>query len=131
MPEGAPALERDEESLCTNPLTWRVNEQMAAAELNEGAVVPEGTYNTAFGKGDDEPTAQKFESLDTPLVGHTWAQCKDGSLFVNNQDGTGFEEMGSGNLGSYHGLDYALFYMNIRNNAILRSNRYLAQELTD
>jgi len=125
MPEGAPALERSEDSLCTNPLSWRVNEEMASADLNEGAVVPEGTYNMAFGGSDDEPTRQKFESLGSPLKEQTWARCKDGSLYVSSQDGTGFEAMGSGNLGSYHGLDYALFYMNVHNNAKLRSSRFL------
>jgi len=125
MPEGVAALERPESSLCTNPLSWRVDEEMAAADLNEGAVIPEGTYNVAFGRGDDAPTQQVFESLREPIKGHTWAQCKDGSLYVRSQTGTGFEAMGSGALESYHGLDYALFYMNIRNNAQLRSSRYL------
>ena len=93
-------------------------------ELNEGAVVPEGTYNMTFGGDDDAPTQQVFESLGEPLKKQTWAQCKDGSLYVESQQGTGFAEMGSE--GSYHGLDYALFYMNIHNNAKLRSRRYLA-----
>ena len=131
MPEGAPALERPEDSLCTNPLSWRVNEEMATAGLNEGAVVPEGIYNTGFGRGDDVSTEQVFADLGKPLKEQTWAQCKDGSLYVRSQDGTEFEAMGSGNLGSYHGLDYALFYMNIRNNTRLRSSRYLAGQGTD
>jgi hypothetical protein len=29
--------------------------------------------------------------------------------------------------GNYHMLDYSLFYMNIRNNAKLRANRYMEQ----
>ena len=36
--------------------------------------------------------------------------------------------MGSGATGNYHGLDYALFYMNIHNNAKLRTNTFLAQQ---
>jgi len=32
--------------------------------------------------------------------------------------------MGGGD-GNYHGLDYALFYMNIHNNAKLRAETYL------
>ena len=125
MPDGAPPMERPEDTLCTNPLSWRANEELASADLNEGAVVPSGTYNTAFGGGDDVSTQQVFDSLDAPLRGQTWAQCRDGSLYVRAQQGTGFEAMGSDSTGTYHGLDYALFYMNIRNNAILRSNRYL------
>jgi len=126
MPDGAPALERSEVSLCTNPLSWLVNEEMARASLNEGAVVPEGSFHADFGGSDDAPTQQVFESLEAPLKEQTWAQCKDGSLFVSVQQGAGFEAMASANLGSYHGLDYSLFYMNIRNNAKSRSSRYLA-----
>ncbi|MGI9329007.1 MAG: DUF3089 domain-containing protein [Pseudomonadales bacterium] len=125
MPEGAIGMERPEPSLCTNPLSWRVNEELAPVGLNEGAVIPEGTYNLQFGRGDDAPTRQQFESLAAPIAKHTWAQCVDGWLYVQNQIGTGFEAMGSGNLRSYHGLDYALFYMNIHNNAKHRSSRYL------
>jgi hypothetical protein len=126
MPEGADPMERAAESLCTNPLTWRVDEELALAELNEGAVVPEGTYNTAFGSQDDAPTQQNFEALDAPQPGQTWAQCRDGSLFARDQTGTGFAAMGSDEMGTYHGLDYALFYMNIRNNAQLRVDTFLA-----
>jgi len=129
MPEGALPIERTDDSLCTNPLSWRVNEERADESLNEGAVVPEGSFNVAIGRGDDAPTRPVFEALGEPLPAHTWAQCKEGSLFVRNQDGTGFEKMGSGNMGSYHGLDYALFYMNIRNNAKLRSNQFFDDQI--
>ena len=125
MPEGSDPIARPRESLCTNPLTWQVDENLAADELNEGAVVPEGTYNLAIGSSEDSATGQIFERLDAPVPGQTWAHCKDGSLFAADQQGTGFAAMGSGVLESYHGLDYALFYMNIRNNAILRAQRYL------
>jgi hypothetical protein len=126
MPEGADPMERSAESLCTNPLTWRVDEEMAPAELNAGAVVPEGTYIVAIGSEDDAPTHQSFEKLDAPQPGQTWAQCRGGSLFARDQKGTGFQAMGSDEMGTYHGLDYALFYMNIRNNAQLRVDRFLA-----
>lgn len=126
MPEGADPMERSAESLCTNPLTWRVDEEMAPAELNEGAVVPEGTYIVAIGSEDDAPTQQSFEALDALQPGQTWAQCRGGSLFARDQKGTGFQAMGSDEMGTYHGLDYALFYMNIRNNAQLRVDRFLA-----
>ncbi len=125
MPDGAAPIERPAASLCTNPLTWRVEEERAEAALNEGAVPPEGTYNITFGGEEDVPTNQRFESLEAPLVGHVWAQCREGSLFVGRQEGTAFQAMGSGNFDSYHGLDYALFYMNIHNNAKLRASTYL------
>ncbi len=130
MPEGAAPMARPEPSLCTNPLSWQVNETRVDASHNEGAVVPAGTYNAAFGRSGDTATGQQFTALSAPMPGQTWAQCQDGTLFVRKQDGTGFEAMGSGDLGSYHGLDYALFYMNIHNNAKLRTERYLSQALS-
>jgi len=127
LPEGAAPIDRPEPGLCTNPLSWQVNEQRVAATMNAGAVVPAGTYNLNFGGDDDSPTGQKFESLAAPVPEQTWAQCENGSLYVKNQRGSDFNAMGSGDAESYHGLDYALFYMNIHNNAKLRATHYLAQ----
>ena len=125
MPEYAEPMARTADSLCTNPLTWTVDEEMADASLNEGAVVPVGTYNANIGAEEDTPTQQVFDSLAAPQPGQTWAQCRDGSLFAKDQAGTGFSAMGSDAMGNYHGLDYALFYMNIRNNAELRAASFL------
>jgi hypothetical protein len=125
MPEGADPMVRSQQSLCTNPLSWRVDEERADAALNQGAVIPEETLNNSFGRGSDEPTGKVFAALSAPVAGHTWAQCRDGTLFAGSQQGTPFEAM-IDMTGTYHGLDYALFYMNIRNNAITRANRYLA-----
>jgi|TARA_B100001964_G_scaffold35794_1_gene38410 hypothetical protein len=131
--EGAPAdllgMPRPVDSLCTNPLSWQVNEEMVPAEQNAGAVFPEGTYNATMGKGEDAPTAQVFEALPAPLQQHTWAQCRDGWLYVEDQKGSEFDKAGTVDAsGNYHMLDYSLFYMNIRNNAKLRVNRYMAQK---
>jgi hypothetical protein len=123
MPQGAPALERPEPSLCTNPLSWRVDEELAAANLNEGAVLPTGTINAAIGRNPDVPAHETFDSLGQPIEGLTWAQCREGTLYIEEQTLAGFEVDA---MGAYHQLDYALFYMNIHNNAKLRSSRYLA-----
>ena len=132
MAEGAPTdffdLTRPVGSLCTNPLSWQVDEEFVAAEKNAGAVFPEGTYNAAIGKGEDESTAQVFKALSAPLPQHTWAQCRNGWLYVQDQEGSELDEGDTVDAsGNYHMLDYSLFYMNIRNNAKLRANRYLAQ----
>ena len=132
--EGAPAdllgMPRTPDSLCTNPLSWQVNGELVAAGKNAGAVVPEGTYNAAMGKGEDAPTAQVFEALPAPLGEHTWAQCRDGWLYVQDQTGSEFDKAGIVDAsGNYHMLDYSLFYMNIRNNAKLRASRYMEQRL--
>jgi hypothetical protein len=121
-------LARPADSLCTNPLSWQINEEMVTAEKNAGAVFPEGIYNAAIGKGEDASTAQQFATLPTPLQQHTWAQCRDGWLVVQDQQGSVFDKSGTVDAsGNYHMLDYSLFYMNIRNNAKLRVNRYMAR----
>ena len=125
MPEGARPMERPEPSLCTNPLTWKVNEEMAPATLNAGAVAPAGIYNATFGRKEDSAIGQVFDKLAAPVKSQTWAQCRGGSLFAKDQAGTRFFAMGSNELNTYHGLDYALFYMNIRNNAVLKSNLFV------
>ena len=130
--EGAPAellgMPRPADTLCTNPLSWQVNEEMVTAEQNAGAVFPEGTYNAAMGKGEDASTAQEFEALPAPLQQHTSAQCRDGWLYVQDQTGSEFDKAGTVDAsGNYHMLDYSLFYMNIRNNAKLRVNRHMEQ----
>ncbi len=125
MADDSDAIERPDSSLCTNPLTWKVNNEFAEANLNEGAVVPEGAYNLSFGKDEDLATNQEFVALDSPIKHQTGAQCRNGTLFVSSQAGTNFDAMGSGSSGNYHGLDYALFYMNIHNNAKLKVKTYL------
>jgi|TARA_B100002003_G_scaffold234613_1_gene248735 hypothetical protein len=126
--DGGAGIEREADSLCTNPLSWRVDDEKADASLNEGAVPPAGTYNVAFGPADDVPSGDTITALDAPSVGHTWAQCRDGTLFVANQTGTAFGGAGAfGDEANYHMLDYSLFHMNIRNNAILRVRTFLAR----
>lgn len=125
MPEGTPAYERADESLCSNPLSWQVNEELAEAGLNEGAVVPVGALNQAIGRVEDVPSHQAFDSLAAPLKNLTWAQCRGGTLYAGEALGAGFEVDA---MGTYHQADYALFYMNIHNNAKLRASRYLARQ---
>jgi len=126
MPEGALALERPEPSLCTNPLSWQVNQQLAEANLNEGAVAPTGVLNESFGSKEDRSNNQTFDALNGPVKAATWAQCKDGTLFVSNNPGEGFK---ADAMGTYHGIDYALFYMNIHNNSKLRASRFLGGQV--
>jgi hypothetical protein len=124
-PDAVPfALEPGTTTLCTNPLTWKVDGEPADAALNMGAVPPSGTFSIRFW-GDDRAAGTRFDALAAPLVGHVGAQCKDGGLVVDAQDGTVF---GAYDLGgqNYHGLDYALFYMNIRANAKQRVDAYVS-----
>jgi hypothetical protein len=125
MPEGVPPYERPEESLCTNPLSWRVDEELATASLNQGALRPAGALNQAIGKAPDTASHQRIETLEKPIPELTSAQCKDGTLYVSQPQSAGFEV---DLMGTYHQLDYSLFYMNIYNNAKLRSDTFLASK---
>jgi hypothetical protein len=126
--EGGEPIERDEDSLCTNPLTWRVDETRAPAELHRGGVPSEGIYNVAFA-GPDLPLGIDFESLDAPLPRITHAQCRGGTLFVADQSRTGMTHamMRVSPIRNYHGLDYPLFHMDIRENAIARAESFLGK----
>jgi hypothetical protein len=99
--------------------------QWAEAGLNEGAVAPVGVLNESFGAKEDIAIDQAFDALDGPIKAVTWAQCKNGTLFVSNDPGEGFN---TDAMGTYHGIDYALFYMNIHNNAKLRSSRFFSDQ---
>ena len=112
-------------TLCTNPLTWTVNEEPAPASANLGAVVPSGSFNVAFW-GEDRAEGVQFQPLAAPLTAHTGAQCQDGALIADDQAGSPFAMYAGPDADNYHGLDYALFYMNIRENARARVNAYLA-----
>jgi len=125
MPEGTDPIERDASSLCTNPLTWQVNEEVAETTQNVGAVVPEGTYNMVIGDKPDVRSGDSFTQLDSPVENLVQAQCRDGSLFVPKQESGPFKTMAGLMANSYHGLDYALFYMDIHENAKLRVSTYL------
>lgn len=119
-------IERGRTTLCTNPLSWQVNEEPAPASANLGAVVPSGSFNIAF-RGEDRARGVQFEPLGAPLPGHTGAQCKRGMLMVDDQAGSRFAIYAGPDPDNYHGLDYALFYMNIRTNAQARVDAYLAR----
>jgi hypothetical protein len=125
--EGGNAIGGAAPSLCTNPLTWRVDESLAPASLHRGAVPPAGIYAVGFGR-DDAARGTAFKALAAPIPGHTWAQCRGGTLFVADQAGTAMAGTAMGAAGSrnYHGLDYPLFHMDIRENAKARVQAWLA-----
>ena len=125
MPEGAKPMQRGEQSLCTNPLTWEVNEELASHTLNKGAVPPEGTYNARTGSKPDVRSNDDFKELGSPIPNFVSAHCRDGSLFVPKQGEGPFSDIAKVMPFSYHLLDYALFYMDIHENAKLRVSTYL------
>ncbi len=61
------------------------------------------------------------------MVANAWAQCHDNVLYVTDQSETVFAKKSRLSDGkSYHLLDYSMFYMNIRTNAIDRTTAWLA-----
>ena len=110
-------------NICVNPITWKNEGSLSELQDAKGAVQVSGEFNLEF-SGDDGPTDQIFTPLGAPLKKYVQAQCKDGALFASDQTGTRFQTF-SGSGGNYHGLDYALFYMDIRENAKLKVSTYL------
>jgi hypothetical protein len=129
--DGGDTPDRPEQaSLCTNPISWTSFENKVPAVLNKGAVPISGKYNMNL-NGDDLPLNAGLPPLQEPLLRHTWAQCRDGTLYVADQAETVFGELTIGAEKNYHGLDYALFYMDIRENAKVRVNTFLSQKGTE
>ena len=96
--------------ICVNPLNWSADGQRADFSENSGAV--------AYGFIEDAGTDGVVEA------GIADAQCIDGVLVVSEvrSDHYSSELFGEGN---YHVYDYSLFHMNIRDNAVLRTETYL------
>ena len=105
-------------NICVNPISWINEGSLSELQDAKGAVPVSGEFVLEF-SGDDGPTDQIFTPLEAPLKKYVQAQCKDGALFASDQTGTRFQTF-SGSGGNYHGLDYALFYMDIRENAKLK-----------
>lgn len=108
------------ELLCTNPLSWRVDEELVPASAHPGALDLPGDYslrNLLF----NEPTGSRVKSLPPVLPQWTWAQCRDGFLFVAPQLEGPFASEADDEARNYHTRDYALFYQAIRENAELRA----------
>lgn len=92
---------------CTNPLTWTADGEAAPASLNMGGWMA----------GDGEEVLP----VDPGLVG---ARCDNGALFISPRPGERYRERILPGR-NYHVYDYQLFYMNIWENAIQRTEEFL------
>ncbi len=95
--------------VCVNPLSWKQDNQAVTAEYNLGSIPLKGPL-----------------VVDAPHKNLTGAQCKDGLLWVQEPDVSGYTQIlfpGK----SLHMVDYGLFYMNIRENLINRVQSYFNQ----
>ncbi|RBP53594.1 DUF3089 domain-containing protein [Arenicella xantha] len=112
-------------TLCVNPLSWKVDQQKVPKQANLGAVpmqwkdaIPELLKNQNPGF--------KYTTIGAPMVGYTSARChQDGSLMVDPQLGSPFDNRGAGEDRSLHPNDWTLFHMNIRQNAADRVQAYM------
>ena len=116
-------MPRYKNNICVNPITWKNDGSLSNLSDAKGAVYVSGKFALDL-TGDDGPKGEIFGPLESPLKQYVQAQCKNGILFASDQAGTRFQAFG-GSLGNYHGLDYALFYMDIRENAKLKVQTYL------
>lgn len=90
-------------SVCVNPLTWNRTPGHADAARNLGGV------------------RRSFDGID-PYV--TDAKASEGHLWIHAPRTKGYSTLAKDN---YHTLDYNLFYMNIRENAACRIQRFLSE----
>jgi len=100
----AGALFASPNNICVNPLTWRADGAHADHDANLGAV--------------------NLEAGDLHEPGAADAQCRDGRLYVSEIRSGNYSLMPLGR-DNYHIYDYALFYVNIRQNAQARVEAFL------
>jgi hypothetical protein len=110
------------ETLCTNPLSWRRDEDRVPASAHPGALqIP-----ADFGLGNllfNQPSGETINALPEVMPQWTWAQCRDGALYIEPQLSGPFASERDGDDQNYHTRDYALFYQAIRDNAVLRADQ--------
>lgn len=114
----------DKDFLCINPLSWRRDEELAPATTHPGALWTPPAYSLR-NILTNAPTDERITELPAVMPGWTWAQCRDGVLFVEPQLDGPFASERDDETQNYHTRDYALFYQAIRENAVLRSRAML------
>ena len=116
-------MKRFKNNICVNPITWKNEGSLSKLADSKGAVHISGNFTIEL-IGDDIAKGEVFGPLEAPIKQYVQAQCKNGILYASDQTGTRFQGFG-GSQGNYHGLDFALFYMDIRENAILKVETYM------
>ncbi|EPG75527.1 PF11288 family protein [Leptospira fainei serovar Hurstbridge str. BUT 6] len=86
--------------ICVNPLSWDLKEDFRSASENFGGI------------------PLSFDRIDPEICG---AVCEAGVLRVTEPNRSGYRQYWSDN---YHVADYALFYFNIRRNAMERAVKF-------
>jgi len=124
-----PQFDTKDKLVCVNPLNWQRDGGLAPRSASGGAVPITGDFALNF-IGSDAARGVKFGPLAAPLKRWTWAECRNGLLVVADQSGGPFAKVDLGGK-NYHGLDYPLFAMDIRENAKARVNAWAVEAVTD
>ncbi len=107
---------------CTNPVSWRGGEEASKKEAHLGAVEPNNVGN-GFTFIDllmsSEPLGLDVVGLKKPRAKMVSARCEGPALRVPDLSTVDYPAMET-QPGNYHMLDYELFYMDIRANAVAR-----------
>ena len=119
---GKPYTGGKDHLLCINPLTWTRDGGPAPASLHKGGVPQSGRFQIA--PWSDKASGMVFAPLKAPVKAWTTAACRSGILTVADQTGGPFDGLDVG-AKNYHGLDYPLFHMDIRENAQARVAAYM------
>lgn len=100
----------DPNGICINPLNWKVNGTQASVGKNKG------TLNPQTGKVEEGSADARINLARKTLVcsTHPEAYIQPASDFFGDK--------------SLHYLDYGLYYMNIRTNALRRTLAYLSRK---
>jgi hypothetical protein len=122
---GAAPAASQARSVCTNPLSWKTDGLLAPETLHKGAIRVTNEFYYGLGEAAHVAVAESNYSLGRPVSGALWAKCENGALLVKRQAEHGLKPVGPSMADVYHLLDYSLFYMNIRDNAIRRSDSFL------
>jgi hypothetical protein len=99
--------------LCVNPLSFRRGPDRVPAARNRGSL--------PAGRMDDGA----LPPLDVGLVG---ARCAEGWLRIERPEAPGYDRLARG--GDFHVYDYALFWADLRENAVRRVEAFLADAST-
>jgi hypothetical protein len=112
---------------CTNPITWQADTQPSSKKQHLGAVEIRNQGNpVSFFKlmMFDDPLGIDAEGLEEPRQGLISARCDGQVLRVPDLDDLDYSAVET-QPGNYHMLDYELFYMDIRANAVARTDAWL------
>lgn len=113
-------------TVCVNPLSWQSNLNKISKEQHLGAM-PVEFKRTPLNMLLANNPGFIFQELPALTSELTWAQCMQyGRLEIMQQADNVFSNHLDQPSKSYHVLDFSLFYGNIRQNALLRVNQYMA-----